>query len=227
VASRVAATLLAITAAITAAVFIGCVDELPADRPEPESWADLSTAFDTADLQDVDLVFRRGRDAIADAVMTYGKGSRYSHVGAIVLRDGRPFVIHAIPGEGSDPGGVVEEPFPVFGSPAAAADLGVYRLTDLTDEQRAGMVRYLEAQRGKPFDLELRASDDEAQYCTELVFRALEAGEVPSVGQIETIESGLMSEPVIAPEALLALPGVAPVPTGVASSREPARGITP
>lgn len=200
-----------ITAAFMAAVFIAPWNKQSAAAPEAEPWPDLSTAFDAADLQDGDLVFRRGRDAIADAVMAYSEGARYSHVGAIVVRYGRPFVIHAIPGEGSDPGGVVEEPFAVFGSPAAAADLGVYRLRGLTKEQRASIVRYLESQRGKPFDLELRVSDDSEQYCTELVVAAMNAVGVLQGSSLRTIESGLMPEPVIPPEALLDLPGVTPV----------------
>lgn len=140
--------------------------------------------------------------------MTYGEGSRYSHVGAIVIRDGAPRVVHAIPAESTLPGGVIEEDFAEFGAPAAASALGVYRIAGLTDAQKQAIQRNLEGQLGKPFDLRLMASDDREQYCTELVAGALRSAGLIHGDQVRTIESGLMPEPVIPPEALLELPRV-------------------
>lgn len=205
-ASKIAATLLVITAAITATVFALGYGRGEADAEE--AWPDLSAEFDLIEIQTGDLAFRRGRDGIADAVMTYGEGSRYSHVGVVVVRDGDPRVIHAIPAEGDSPGGVIEEPFRDFGAPAAASALGVYRISGLASRQQDAIQRHLESQLGKPFDLSLRASHDREQYCTELVVGGLGAAGLLWAVRVRTIDSGLMPEPVIPPEALLELPGV-------------------
>jgi len=125
-------------------------------------------------LLDGDLIFRRGRDVLATAVLAAQSEGRFSHVGMIVLRDGGPVVIHAMPPEPGTIGGVHAESLERFASPALAADVAIFRMTTLDSATRRQVREYLVSQVGKPFDLAFRYSDDAEHHCTELVLKALE-----------------------------------------------------
>lgn len=158
-------------------------------------------------LRDGDLVFRRGTDAVADAVALGSGGARFSHVGLLVLWQGAPWVVHAAPAEGAGPGGVALQPLAVFAAPGAASDAAVYRLR-LSPAQRRQIRAYALARRGVPFDGGLRYSSDDALYCTELVLKALAAAGVDLPPRLPALDVPGVGEPVYAPDALRQLPGL-------------------
>ena len=55
--------------------------------------------FPTAEFQEGDLAFRRGRSFESRAVLEADSGGLYSHVGILARRDGQWRVVHAVPGE--------------------------------------------------------------------------------------------------------------------------------
>ncbi len=164
-------------------------------------------------LAEGDLIFRRGRDAIADAVMVLGGGVRFSHVGVILRRGDALVVIHALPSVGDALGGVIEEPLSAFVALDVAADVGVYRLSSLDSERALAFRAYLQSQIGKPFDLKLQYSDENSHYCTELVMRGLEASGLSIAKSLDSVQFLSMPEPAFAPEALLSIPGLKPIPS--------------
>jgi hypothetical protein len=176
----------------------GALPLLPLQVPPPDA------------LEDGDLVFRRGRDAIAALVLAHGDG-RFSHVGVVLREAAGTVVVHAIPPEDGRPGGVVREALEHFAAATLAAEIAVFRLPDLTGEERRRIRDYLQQRQGTPFDARLRMSDDETLYCTELVLRALEAAGRPIPDDLPRIEALGLAEPAIAPEALLRLPGLQPI----------------
>jgi len=163
-------------------------------------------------LQDGDIVLRRGRDALASAVLALDPESGFSHVGMIVMNEeGLPSVIHAMPPEGKNPAGVIQQTLPTFAAPEVAADLAFLRLDGLTPDQKQRARTYLHSQLGKPFDSRFALSSDDAIYCTELVIKALQ-----SVGhRVELQLSGLsfptLPEPAFSPGSLRLVAGIYPV----------------
>lgn len=163
-------------------------------------------------LEDGDLVFRRGRDAVSALVLAHGEG-RFSHVGMVLRTATGIRVIHAVPPEGTHPGGVVDEPLEQFAAPALTAEIAVFRLPNLGEDEHQRLRTYLRQREGAPFDAGLRMSEDESLYCTELVLRALDAAGVPVPDDLPGVWAPLLAEPAIPPEALLKLPGLQAVIT--------------
>ena len=157
-------------------------------------------------LQDGDLVFRRGRDVMSEMVLSRQAGSRFSHVGMVVTDGQDRRVIHAMPDEPGQPGGVREETLVDFLAPTVAGDAAVYRVSALDDTVRQRLHTYLLAQRGKPFDYDFAQSTPERLYCSELVISVLEQAGLTLAPA--TVRLPLVAEPVILPDALHRLPGL-------------------
>lgn len=162
----------------------------------------LATHSRPAELQDGDLVFRRGRDAIGRIVLSHGDQPRYSHVGMVVLNEGRTLVAHALPDTPSQPGGVRLEPVEAFVSPMRASDVGYYRPQPLSPVQREAIRHYLTDAVGLPFDLRFEYSSDDAVYCTELVLKALSVVGLDLTPTLATVRVVMLDEPAFAPDAL-------------------------
>jgi uncharacterized protein YycO len=162
-------------------------------------------------LRDGDLIFRRGSDLIATAVMVGTGGSRFSHVGMIVVEEGRPTVVHALPGDdGID--GVRRESLAHFLDPRRTKDAAIVRLPELDAPARRRARAYLLSHLGTPFDARFRFSDDRAHYCTELVLKALHAAGRDLLPALVPVTVVTVDEPAYAPDALHGVPGLMPIP---------------
>jgi hypothetical protein len=162
-------------------------------------------------LRDGDLVFRRGNDVLAGLVLSRNQGARFSHVGMLVFVDGKPQVVHATPSEPGSAGGVHLDSLEAFASPELAVDVGFYRVKDL-DAAGARVAReFVLSQIGKPFDLQFEYADDAAQYCTELVLKALEQANVRVAAALPKIHVLTMSESAFAPDDLQRFAGLTEV----------------
>ncbi len=162
---------------------------------------DLSV-IDSAGLQDGDLVFRQGRDLIAGAVLAADSAARFSHVGLIVTDKHGVWVVHAVPSEGDDDGGVVRESLAAFLDHGKAADFAIYRHRTLAPDQRRIVRETALAAVGTPFDYDMQLSDQGALYCSELVLRAYAAARAPFPGGLRTVQTVLMREPAVTPDGL-------------------------
>lgn len=133
--------------------------------------------MDSSTLVPGDLVFRRGRSMISRAVLSLDGESEFSHVAIAVSIANQIRVVHAIPPEGTDSGGVIEEPLESFLIPELASAAALYRPKDAAVGTRAAATALRYARARTPFDSGFDLSTPDAMYCTELVWRAyLEAG---------------------------------------------------
>jgi len=153
-------------------------------------------------LDDGDLVFRTGVDAIGRMVLSYGDRPRFSHVGMVIRVDGEALVVHALPEAGGNAGGVQVDRLGTFSSPLRAADVGYYRIAQLTQGQRREIHRYLLEAVGTPFDLRFEYSTDDSMYCTELVLKALNEVGVELAPSLGTVRVITVDEPAFPPDAL-------------------------
>lgn len=157
-----------------------------------------------ATLQEGDLVFSAGRDALSTIVLSHRKGTLFSHVGMLVKGKRGWSVIHATPGDFESGGGVRLELLDVFTGSQSVSEIGFYRVVGLSMKQRMEIKRYLYAQLEKPFDFSFHYSDDASQYCTELVLKALRAAGLDLEPTMSRVDVFLIPEPAIPPDSLLA-----------------------
>lgn len=171
-------------------------DRRRADGRQPDRLATLS------DLQEGDLLLRRGTDLLAGIVLASSDEARFSHVGVVVLIDGGLEVVHASPPANPGDAGVRREGVDSFAAPENAIDIAVYRAQGLDPAARSRIRQYVLSQIGKPFDYAFRLSDDSALYCTELALRALEQAGIGLVSALPGIRLPTLVEAAYAPDSL-------------------------
>lgn len=183
-------------------------DASPPDDPPaspPVLWA-IPTG-----LRDGDLILRRGTDLVAAAVIASGRGSRFSHVGVIVIEEGRPFVIHALPPDATDDG-VRREPLERFLAPSQTTDVAIFRIAELSLDARDRLRTYVRSRLDAPFDARFRFSDDAALYCTELVLKGFQAAGIDLTIDLPRVAMVTLAEPAYAPDALRKIRGLRSIP---------------
>jgi len=123
-------------------------------------------------LRDGDVIFRRGDAKVLFGYYPFSRfiancsGSRYSHVGTVVVEQGEPVVYD------TTKAGVRRQPFPVWVLDNVTG-IGVKRLKADRRSHIPGIVAYLHRVYAEqvPFDYDL-ALDDKALYCVEMAEKA-------------------------------------------------------
>lgn len=123
-------------------------------------------------LREGDLAFRRGHSLASDAVILADptKGA-YSHIGIIARKEGEWCVVHAVPGECGQPGGidtVKTDPLEEFFS-AEKASAGEIIRTGGDSAALENAARKALGKIGVQFDHDYDLADTSRLYCTELV----------------------------------------------------------
>ena len=128
-------------------------------------------------FRDGDLIFRRGRSVESFAVYLADRDHDYSHIGVVVMEQGKPFVIHAVPGESAGKTSrVSKEPVNSFLDGSKASHWAVYRSRFTSTELRRIAAKASEFFRQKiEFDNDYDLATDSHLYCTELVLKAYQA----------------------------------------------------
>lgn len=165
---------------------------------------------DNIEFHDGDLVLRRGKSFVSRVVILGDKKSEYSHVGIIALRNGEPYVVHAVPGEAdvNEPEYVKMESVKEFLNTEKSADFAVYSLNEKyrsQGEAAAGKaIEYFDKHYtfDKSFDLE----DDLRLYCTELIWKAYQAAGIDLVDQFNVLKTPVYKGDFIYPSNLFLNP---------------------
>ena len=139
-------------------------------------------------LRDGDLVFQASRSSQSAAVALATK-SRYTHMGIVYLREGKPFVYEAV-------GPVKLTPFKEWVARGERGHVVVRRLKEPPDEEALRKMKAAgEALRGKPYDLRFEWSDD-AIYCSELAYKIYEAAGL-TIGEKQPAGTFELSSPEV------------------------------
>ncbi|WP_294261734.1 YiiX/YebB-like N1pC/P60 family cysteine hydrolase [Propionivibrio sp.] len=128
-------------------------------------------------LNDGDIIFRRGKSAVSEAVLSIDPNPIFSHVGIVVFDGTNPMVVHAVPAETEGERNAVKvEPVNRFIALDRASAIAVYRLRESNDHPSISHAAALEALRlaraNTPFDTAYDLDTPDKLYCTELVWRA-------------------------------------------------------
>lgn len=140
-------------------------------------------------LRDGDVVFHASRSAQSLAIQR-ATGSRYSHMGVVLHRDGRAYVFEAVE--------------PVRYTPLAQwiarGQGGHYVAKRLRAPPDAAQVQRLRAQaerlRGKHYDLGF-AWSDERIYCSELVYKLYERAMGVRIGRLQRLREFELDDPAV------------------------------
>ena len=135
-----------------------------------------SAFFSSQNLQDGDIVVRSGKGFISDVFRNTSRRERkYSHAGLVVIRQGRPYVIHVIGHEGNTTNGDLrEEPIERFCSSEANLGYAIYRC-GLNAKQKDQLNQLLSAMQRShlKFDDHFDLKSNEAMYCSEFISKML------------------------------------------------------
>jgi hypothetical protein len=145
-----------------------------------------------AALQDGDIVFHTSRSAQSVAVQR-ATGSRYSHMGIVLMRGGKPFVFEAVQTVRYTP----------LAQWAARGNGGHYvakRLRNAGTLLTPGAIARLHAKtsdfEGRPYDLTFEWSDGRI-YCSELVWKLYQRALGVRIGELQKIREFNLSDPAV------------------------------
>ena len=165
------------------------------------------------EIEEGDLAFRCGPGVFSRAVTTTEDDGRYSHIGVIVLEDGKWKVVHAVPGETEFKGDfdrVKMEDLDLFFSPERACRGSIVH-TGLRDslQVRSLRRRAIRAARDSVrFDNSYLLEDSTEVYCTEFIWRLYrQSGIDLSEGRRRYVNVLYIKGNVILPEHLYAYSG--------------------
>ena len=143
-------------------------------------------------LRDGDIVFQTSRSAQSQAIQA-ATHSAWSHMGMILVRDGRPFVFEAI-------ACVQLTPLDEWVRRGEGGRYVAKRLRDqalLADPAKAGALRKAAmAFEGRAYDPYFEWSDDRI-YCSELVWKAYDRGLGVKLGALATLGSFDLTSAVV------------------------------
>ncbi|MET3494733.1 YiiX family permuted papain-like enzyme [Variovorax boronicumulans] len=145
-----------------------------------------------AALKDGDIVFHTSRSAQSVAVQR-ATGSRYSHMGIVLLRDGKPFVFEAV-------STVRYTPLAQWTARGNGGHYVVKRLRDADTLLTTGAVARLHARTadfsGRPYDLTFEWSDGRI-YCSELVWKLYQRALGVRIGELQKIREFNLKDPAV------------------------------
>jgi len=143
-------------------------------------------------LQEGDIVFHASRSAQSQAIQQATR-SRYSHMGLILFRQGKPYVLEAV-------STVKYTPLHTW---VARGEGGHYVAKRLKTAQQTLTPEALEKLReiahsfvGKPYDLTFEWTD-ERLYCSELVWKIYERALGIRIGKLQKISEFNLEAPVV------------------------------
>jgi Permuted papain-like amidase enzyme, YaeF/YiiX, C92 family len=162
-------------------------------RPnDPRLWP---TVRNHPELQEGDLIFQRGDDLVSKLILSMAANSRFSHVGIFITTGDEEYIIDSIPNRGVRAQVVADF--------LDESDQNiVFRPKGINSVAIAKIREYVHKQIGKPFDNDLKISDESAIYCTELIFNAFRYGDLPSLEKIQLIEVNVFTERILLPDSL-------------------------
>jgi len=143
-------------------------------------------------VKDGDIIFHTSQSSQSIAIQL-ATGSRYSHMGLIVHRDGKPFVFEAV-------ATVRLTPLEQWIARGTGHHFVVKRLKNADavftparlEKLRAAARRFA----GRPYDLTFGWSDDRI-YCSELVWKAYDRGLGIQIGGLQKVRDFNLSDPAV------------------------------
>jgi len=147
---------------------------------------------DSVPVRDGDIVFQTSGSTQSIAVQR-ATGSRYSHMGMVIVRKGKPYVFEAA-------STVQYTPLPQWVERGVGGHVVVKRLKNAAILLNSSGIQKLraEAQKyaGRPYDLTFEWSDERI-YCSELVWKIYERALSERIGELQKIGDFNLDDPAV------------------------------
>jgi hypothetical protein len=143
------------------------------------------------DVRDGDIVFQTSHSSQSAAIQR-ATHSPYSHMGMVLHRNGKPYVLEAV-------GPVKYTPLAEWIARGVGGKCVVKRLSDVRVMTPQAVKKLREAAQsleGKPYDLAFAWSDDRV-YCSELVWKLYDRALGIDIGQLQPLRTLDLSDPVV------------------------------
>lgn len=153
-------------------------------------WTAIALALiGVATPQNGDIVFQQSRSSQSAAIALATK-SRYTHMGIVTVRDGKPFVFEAV-----QP--VKLTPYAAWVARGVDKHVVVKRLAlPLSSESFTKMAAIAETFKDRNYDLAF-AWDDDRMYCSELVYKIYDRGAGITLGTLQRLRDFDLSAPAV------------------------------
>lgn len=162
---------------------------------------------DSLEVQNGDLIFRRGRSIESQIVLLSDGNSDYSHVGIIYIKNKEPFVIHSVPAKNGEESELIKmEGVEEFLSKDKATRFAVFRLADslINIAARASEFAYDCYLKKYYFDNQYDLLSDKKLYCTELIWKAYKNAGVDIVqNRLHDINFFVINRKIIMPSSII------------------------
>ncbi len=139
------------------------------------------------DLQDGDIILRKGRSMVSDLIArSFENSRRMSHCGIILNSAGGYEVVHTISGSISEQDGIRKDTLQDFVLGADKANVYILRSRNIRNQRliRDNVTQLLS--QNPPFDHNFDLEDSSRLYCTEMIRKVfLDAGEEDFFDQIK------------------------------------------
>ncbi|QQP95032.1 YiiX family permuted papain-like enzyme [Lysobacter enzymogenes] len=140
-------------------------------------------------VRDGDLIFHASRSAQSLAVQS-ATGSRYSHMGVVLHRDGKPYVFEAV-----EPARYT--PLDAWIARGQGRHYVLKRLRQPPDAAQAQrLLAQAERMRGKHYDLAFGWSDDRL-YCSELAYKLFDRAMGVRIGKLQRLGEFRLDDPAV------------------------------
>lgn len=139
--------------------------------------------------QQGDIIFHTSRSSQSAAIQK-ATHSPYSHMGVILLRNGKPYVYEAAD--------VVKfTPLKQWVARGASGHYVLKRLkTPLTESQKKALYQQALRYQSRPYDLTF-SWDDERIYCSELVWKIYKNASGTEIGKLQTLHEFDLTSPAV------------------------------
>ena len=152
----------------------------------------VSQARELPAVQDGDIIFHTSRSAQSLAIQQ-ATGSRYSHMGIIVLRDGKPYVFEAI-------STVKYTPLTAWIDRGEKKHFVVKRLKNaeqmMTPSAQLKIRQQAKSFAGKSYDMQFSWSDEKL-YCSELVWKIYQRALGIQIGKLQKVREFNFGAPAV------------------------------
>jgi hypothetical protein len=139
-----------------------------------ESWDSINATKKI--IQNGDLICRTGFDYISKSLQSFNNTDKsYSHSGLAFIEDGKIMIYHSIAGQDENPDECFKkEPLDSFVNPEKKMCFGIFRYKLQSNEANCIYETFKDLERRKvKFDKYFNLQDDEKQYCSEAIYKAL------------------------------------------------------
>jgi Permuted papain-like amidase enzyme, YaeF/YiiX, C92 family len=150
-------------------------------------------------LQNGDLIFRNGNDAVSQAARSFNrKDTSFSHCGLVLIENDTTFVYHAIGGIFNPSQKLMRQVIDSFSNPVENTGIGAYRYPlDSLQIKKLQETVHQYYQAGLRFDLFFNFQSDDEMYCAEFVFKSLNKamnGSLTHYVRMDTVPFGVTTD---------------------------------